>query len=279
MIIAIANRKGGTGKTTSCVNLAAVWGRQGYRVLVIDLDTQGHSALGLGRPYATPSSTQPTSKTLRSVHGFFQAKAELIDPQRRIAQQQAPQQLRDCIDTTPTQGVDLIAADVHFDGRGLHYPVTCLRDALQQEGLTQDYQRIILDTPPTLDSLLMNAAAAAQGIVVPFVPHHLGKVGALQLARLFYDIASNYNDDLTLLGLLPVMLDQRLTLHRNTIDELGAQFGQSKMLRGIRNNIRLAEAFAVHQSVLDYAPRSSGAMDYTLLAAELDALWGSGKDA
>lgn len=243
MILTLANRKGGTGKTTTTVNLAALWGSQGYRVLVIDLDSQGHAAIGLGL------AEEPAADT--TIHHL------LTHPATPLASLWQP---------TACEGVTLIPADTRFSGHGQQWPLSGLKQALAEADIRQHFDAVIIDTPPTQDGLLISAMSAANAVLVPFLPHHLGEVGARQLARLFYHVATQYNPSLGMLGLLPVMFDARLQLHRQTVARLSCRFGQARMLAGIRNNIKLAEAFAHGVPVHRYAPRSAGATDYRALA-------------
>ena len=247
--IAIANRKGGTGKTTTAVNLAAEWSRQGLNTLLIDLDTQGHAGIGVG--YGEHLKGSPT------IHRLFE------QPETSIAELIVP---------TPFPRLSLIAADSGFDGLGLKWDVELLRQKLLDADIKNRFQRIVLDTPPTLDALLISALVAAEGVVVPFVPHHLAQVGVRQLARLFYLISTRYNPGLKLLGLLPIMQDKRVKLHQKVVDELSKQFGEQRILRGIRNNIRLAEAFAEGKPVSEYVAHCPGALDYYLLVNELETI-------
>lgn len=247
-VIAISNRKGGSGKTASAVNLAAVLAAAGRRVLLIDLDTQGHCALGLG---------VKTTRQTRTVHHLF------ADGSR----------LRDALQATAWPGLSLLPANPLFEhGSGSQQP-GLLRQALQQEGLLDDFDLIVIDTPPTLDALLLNALDAAQWVLVPFVPHFLSGEGVRQLARTLFRLASSgQHPDLRLLGFLPVMCDTRISLHRRTMDQVGLQFGVLRVLQSVRNDIRLAESFAAGQPLSHFAPRSRAAQDYAVVAAQVLAL-------
>jgi len=247
LTLAITNRKGGSGKTTTAVNLAAEWGRQGHRVLLIDLDSQGHAAIGVGCRAARRSEEH--------VHQLLH-RPELA--------------LMDVVQLTPIRNVCLAPANTDFCAQEL--PVSILKQALQSEAVAMAFDRVVLDTPPTMDSVLISALVAAHSVLVPFVPHHLSAVGVRQLAKLFYKVATLHNPDLRLLGLLPIMMDRKLKLQQRVMADLGQQFGRERILRGIRSNIKLAEAFEAGEPIFSYAPRSSGAMDYQLMAEEIELL-------
>ncbi|MBT8763069.1 ParA family protein [Desulfohalobiaceae bacterium Ax17] len=250
LIVAIANRKGGTGKTTTAVNLAAEWARQGKKCLLIDLDTQGHAGWGLG--------FKDIRKFDLYAHDMFH------DPQFR---------LHTAVHKTVFENLYFVPANLDFQTSKANPDNLILKRQLADLLAHQTFARIILDTPPTLDLILVNALAAAHGVLIPFLPHYLAGIGVRQMARLFYQVATNYNKELRLIGLFPVMFDRRIKMHQQVIRELTAQFGQQRILRGIRTNVRLAEAFAAGQPVSHYAPKSPGAMDYHLLAEELETLW------
>lgn len=247
-VLAISNRKGGSGKTATAVNLAASLAASGQRVLLIDLDTQGHCALGLG---------VACSRHTPSVHDLFASGACLAT----------------ALQPTAWPRLTLLPANPLFEhGSGSQQP-DLLRQALQREGLLDAFDVIIIDTPPSLDTLLLNALHAAQWVLVPFVPHFLAGEGVRQLARTLFRLASSgQHPELRLLGFLPVMCDARIGLHRRTLDQVGLQFGVLRVLSPVRNDIRLAESFAAGQPLSHFAPRSRAAQDYAIAAAQVLAL-------
>lgn len=246
----MANRKGGTGKTTTAVNLAAELASAGYRTLLVDLDTQCHASLGLG--YGIQSSRQA------GVHQIFHHAGFQIDT---------------IIRQTPIDSLSLLPADPDYAGNVVCNDIQCLAIAFQNAGVTQRFEHVILDTPPTQDIVMLNALFTAQGVLAPFIPHHLAGIAIRQMAKLFYRVATYENTELHQFGLLPVMLDRRMKLHRRVISGLTRQFGRQRIFRGIRSNIQLAESFEQGQPIRNYAPRSPGAMDFHLLADEIREQW------
>lgn len=249
-IVAVANRKGGTGKTTTAVNLSVEWARQGKRTLVIDLDSQGHTGLGLGVDgVSNPSAT---------VHHLFRDPSVALDA---------------LCWPTEIEGLTVCPADPGFDGQvaGAVDPLL-LRRCLDQEDAPR-FDRVVIDTPPTSGPSLLIAFAAATGILIPSPPDFLAAEGIRQLSQLFYTVATRHNPDLTRFAILPVMHDPRLRMHRTVMQDLEQQFGRTRMLRGIRTDIKLAEAFGVGKPIQVFNRRSRGGLDYHLLAEELDAAW------
>ncbi len=245
----VSNRKGGSGKTASAVNLAAELHARGQRVLLIDLDTQSHCACGLGVAVARGSPT---------LHGFMAGRHTLAAALR----------------PTAWPGLDLIPGDPLFEHGSGQPGELLLRDALHAEGLAQAYDMVVLDTPPSLDALLLNALCAADRVLVPFVPHFLAGEGVRQLARVLFKVASRgHNPGLRILGFLPVMLDARINQHRSVMQGLGQQFGANRLLPGIRNDIRVAEAFAAGQPVRYYAPKARASADYAAATDAVLARW------
>jgi chromosome partitioning protein len=243
-ILAITNRKGGSGKSTTVVNLAAEWAARGRQVLVIDLDTQGHAGLGLG---------VEKGKSMPSAHDIFRQRGGDI-----LA----------AVLATAWPNLWCVPADPLFDGSGTRPDGLLLARQLRRPEMGI-YDIIVLDTPPSLDLVLSNALAAADGVIVPLQAHALSAEGVKQLSRLFYKTVTTINPDLKMIGLLPVMASPRIGHHRAVIADITRQFGADRVLAPIRSDIQLAAAFAARQPVRHFAPRSRGALDYFLLAEEL----------
>jgi chromosome partitioning protein len=248
-VLVITNRKGGTGKTATSVNLSAEWAAQGLRVLLVDLDSQGHCALGLGVKVERDSPT---------LHGFMAGHHTFTE----------------AIQKTKWEHLDLVPGDPLFDhGSGLTGD-TRLRDALHCPEVANAYDLIVLDTPPSLDALLMNALCAADRVLVPFVPHFLASEGVRQLARVLFKVVSRGdNDRLKILGFLPVMKDLRISQHRQITEGLSKQFGVNRILPGIRTDIRLVEAFEAGQPLRVFAPHTRATADYAEASQLVLDLW------
>lgn len=241
-VIAVCNRKGGAGKTTTSVNLAAELAALGWRVLLLDLDSQGHCAVGLGVKVLQGE---------KCLHGLF------TDPQA---------QLVDIVRSTNVANLSLAPADQLFEhGTGVRDEMR-LSHALADPAIAERFDLVIIDTPPSLDLLLLNALSAANWVLVPFVPHPLSYEGVRQLMRVLFKVMSNQNPGLKLLGFLPTMAADNIRQHRTTTGDVARQFGAPRVLPSIRNDIKLAEAFAVGQPVRTYAASSRGAQDFAALA-------------
>lgn len=246
-VIAISNRKGGTGKTTVSVNLAAELAALGRRVLLIDLDSQGHCAVGLGIKVGASDAT---------AHRIF------TDASARLAE---------VIRDTPLPNLSLAPADQLFEhGSGLRDEGR-LAQVLQDPEITGRFDVVVLDTPPSLDLLLLNALHAARWVLVPYVPHHLSYEGVRQLVRILFKVMSKSNPSLKIMGFLPTMAADHIRQHRAVSGEVSRQFGAHRVLPGIRNDIRIVEACAAGLPVRRYAPGSRGAADFGRLAEEIAA--------
>jgi chromosome partitioning protein len=247
-IIAVCNRKGGAGKTTTSVNLAAELAVLGLRVLLVDLDSQGHCAVGLGLKLQAGDVT---------VHAIF------TNPQLSLLS---------AVHATAFDNLALAPADQLFEhGSGVRDELR-LAHALADPELAARFDVVIIDTPPSLDLLLFNALSAAHWVLVPYVPHPLSYEGVRQLMRVLFKVMSNQNPRLKVLGFLPMTAAEHIRQHRSVTRDVSRQFGATRVLSGIRNDIKLAEAFAVGKPIRYYAPQSRGAQDFSALAISLSQL-------
>lgn len=246
--LVISNRKGGTGKTTVSVNVAAELAALGRRVLLIDLDSQSHCAVGLGIKVSRGSPT---------VHDIFRRT------QARLAT---------VVQATAFANLSLAPADPLFEhGEGLR-DEGLLKRALSEDEIAENFDVVILDTPPSHDILLLNALTAANWVVVPYLPHPLASEGARQLMRVLFKVISGANQQLKLAGFLPMMANEHIRIHRTINGDVARQFGAARLLPAIRNDIRLAEAMGAGKPIRYYAPQSRGAEDFAQLGAHLDQL-------
>lgn len=241
-VFVVSNRKGGTGKSSVVVNLAAAFAQRGMRVLVVDLDTQGHCAVGLG---AQVQAKQPTVHDL-----FLSASLTLLET----------------VVPTSVEGVHLAPASTTFDHGSGTSTTRRLADAVAKEGVALAYDIVLIDTPPSLDAVLRNGLNAAQFVLVPFIPHPLAYEGMRQLVRVLYQTMTRENKVLRILGFIPTMSAEHIKQHRTISAEVTKQFGVHRLLPPIRSDIKVAEAFAVGVPVLMHAPKSRGSQDFSRLA-------------
>lgn len=245
--IAIFNAKGGTGKTTTTHALAAGLAAEGQRVLVFDLDHQANLSFWFGCKDDTAGPT-------------------LDDVIRR----EVP--LPDAIRPTDVPGVDLVAAS-----QWLIAADPALRAKIgaelwlrrQLERLPARWDFILFDCAPGLGILTIAALAAADEVLAPVQPQVLGLAGVARLLETLEQAREGINPGLRLLGILPVMVDQRVALTAEVLDQLREHFGPQLLKSSIGVNVRLAEAPSHGRPIYDYAPRSTGAADYRALTLEV----------
>ncbi len=248
-VIAVANKKGGSGKSTSSVNLAAFLAKQGIRTLVVDLDAQAHATIGCG---IKPRKLQDT------VHHMM-AK---LDGSRIV----------ECIRATEMEHLSILPAQQEFDvtqiPRDPKAPLI-LHDALTL--VTEQFDAVVIDSPPSLDLPMYNAVLAADNLLIPFQPGFLNYDGVGQMLRVLFKAAAKYRHKLELLGVLPVMVNPAARMHRLILKQALEQFGKERVLSPIRRDIKLEEAFMHHQPIATFAPYSSGALCYKQLAQRIAA--------
>ena len=247
-IFAIANQKGGVGKTTTAVNLAASLAATKRRVLLIDLDPQGNATMGCGvDKYEIERSMYDVL-----VSNCSAGQALTSAPEANF-------------DVLPANG-DLTAAEVELmevTGREQK-----LNNALKP--LLPDYDYILIDCPPSLNMLTLNALVAAQGILIPMQCEYYALEGLSALMQTISSIQSGPNPQLEITGLIRTMYDPRNSLTKDVSDQLTEHFGDKLFTSVIPRNVRLAEAPSHGLPVLMYDKASKGALAYLALAGELN---------
>lgn len=255
--IAIMNQKGGVGKTTTAVNLSAALAEAGQRVCLLDLDPQAHATLHLG---VEPQPDQP------SVYDVLCGKTKLEEVLRPVGERLS----------VAGSSLDLAGAEVEMAGQPGREMI--LRQKLRQAPEAFDY--VLVDCPPSLGLLTINALAAVTEVLIPLQPHFLALHGLSKLLETIELVQQRLNDQLRLTGVVLCMYDTATRLAVEVSQDVESFFnGAGDRPAGwaaarvfaarIRRNIRLAEAPSFGQSIFQYAASSNGAEDYRQLAAEL----------
>jgi chromosome partitioning protein len=246
-VFCIANQKGGVGKTTTSVNLAASLAKQNQRVLLVDLDPQGNATMGSGIDKATCENT---------------VYEVLVDG---VAIAQA------CV-KSPTSGYDMVPANRELAGAEVELVSAPqrerrLRDALA--AVVSDYDFVLIDCPPALSLLTLNGLCAAHGVVIPMQCEYFALEGLSDLINTIKQIHANLNRDLKVIGLLRVMFDPRITLQQQVSDQLKQHFGDKVFNVVIPRNVRLAEAPSYGMPGVVFDGASRGAQAYLQFGAEM----------
>lgn len=245
-VVAIANQKGGVGKTTTAVNLSASLGVLEQRVLLIDADPQANATSGLG--------IDPQSVTL----GTYQLIEHQVNPKDVIIKTNTPN-----VWLIPSQ-IDLVAAEIELvDKERREY---MLRAALSE--IRDDFDYILIDCAPSLGLITINALTAADSVIVPIQCEYFALEGLGKLLNTIRSVQSIHNPDLDIEGLLLTMYDSRLRLSNQVVEEVKTHFQNMVFDTIISRNVKLSEAPSFGESIVVYDATSQGAANYLNLARE-----------
>jgi chromosome partitioning protein len=248
-IFCIANQKGGVGKTTTAVNLAAGLARVDQRVLLVDLDPQGNATMGSG----VDKRTLPLS-----VYDVLLESASVAEARAR----------------SELGGYDVLGANRELAGAEVELVDLERRDQRLKGALAAaaaDYDFVLIDCPPSLSMLTLNGLVSAHGVIVPMQCEYFALEGLTDLVNTIKQVHANLNADLKIIGLLRVMYDPRITLQSQVSEQLKQHFADKVFNTVIPRNVRLAEAPSYGQPGVVFDPASRGAQAYVEFAREMVA--------
>jgi len=246
-IFCVANQKGGVGKTTTCVNLAAALARHGQRVLLIDLDPQGN---------ATGGSGIDKRSLTRSVYHVLVGIADLAAV--RVA--------------SPSGEYDVLPANRDLAGAEVEMVALEGREKRLKRALASaeaDYDFVLIDCPPSLSLLTLNGLCSAHGVIIPMQCEYYALEGLSDLVNTIKKVHANLNADLKIIGLLRVMFDPRMTLQQQVAAQLEDHFGDKVFKAVVPRNVRLAEAPSHGLPGVVYDPAAKGSTAYLEFAEEM----------
>lgn len=246
-IISVANQKGGVGKTTTTVNLGACLAYVGKKVLLVDIDAQGNATSGVGIK-----------------------KADVLTDIYDVIVDDAP--IRDTILASSRENLDIVPATLQLAGAEIELATkmareTRLKSALQE--VTAQYDYILIDCPPSLGSLTINAFTASDSILIPVQCEYYALEGLSQLLNTVRLVQKHFNPELEIEGVLLTMFDARTNLSSEVVEDVRRYFQEKVYQTVIPRNIRLSEAPSYGLSIVDYDLRSKGAEVYQALAKEV----------
>ncbi|MEN6349053.1 MAG: ParA family protein [Syntrophomonas sp.] len=247
--IALANRKGGSGKTTSTLNIADGLAAAGKRVLMVDADSQAQATTGCGiLPCNLDTSIYELLNMTASGQNITMAiRNTIIKGKKRF---------------------DLLPSKPDLSAFELEVSRIANRESLLYNLLIeieQEYDYVLIDLPPSLGLTTVNGLVAANFLIIPIELTFLSMDGLAQMMNILYRINAELNPSLRLMGIMPVKCDLRTNLARSVIEEVRKNFGENNIFPAIRNDIKIAEAPSFGKSIFEYAPSCRGASDYKQL--------------
>ena len=246
-VIAVANQKGGVGKTTTAVNLGASLAELGHRTLVVDLDPQANATTGLG--------LDPRAISV-SIYDVLLNDAALDD----------------CVEATSVRNLFVAPSSLDLAGAEIELVPAFSRErrlARAIEGVIDHYEFVLIDCPPSLGLLTVNALAAATEVIVPIQTEYYALEGLGQLLRNVELVKKNLNPVLEVSKIILVMFDARTKLSEQVVEEVRAHFGDKVCKQMVPRSVRLSEAPSFGQPITTFDPSSRGAVAYRLLAKEV----------
>jgi chromosome partitioning protein len=251
-IFCVANQKGGVGKTTTTVNLAAGLAKVGQRVLMIDLDPQGNATMGSG---------VDKRKLELTVYDVLLESASVAEARTQSAK---------LIDGGC--GYDILGANRELAGAEIELVQLERREKRLKQAIAAvdaEYDFVLIDCPPSLSLLSLNGLCCAHGVIVPMQCEYFALEGLTDLVNTIKQVKANLNDDLQIIGLLRVMFDPRITLQQQVSDQLKAHFSDKVFNTVIPRNVRLAEAPSYGVPGVVFDPNSKGAQAFVAFAEEM----------
>ncbi len=248
-IFCVANQKGGVGKTTTCVNLAAGLAKIGQRVLMVDLDPQGNATMGSG---------VDKRKLELSVYDVLLESSSI----------------KEAAVFSEKVGYHVLGANRDLAGAEVELVQLERRDQRLRSALSEvsaDYDFVLIDCPPSLSMLTLNGLCSAHGVIVPMQCEYFALEGLTDLVNTIKQVHANLNKDLQIIGLLRVMFDPRITLQQQVSDQLKTHFGDKVFNAVIPRNVRLAEAPSYGLPGVVFDPAAKGSVAFVEFASEMVA--------
>jgi len=244
LVLSCANQKGGVGKTTTVINLGACIAEMGYRVLLVDFDPQANLSSGLG----------------------------VLAPEGVYAVMHDSTLLRQTLKPTQMKGMDVLPSSIDLVGAQVELlsmvdKQYVLKKLLQQ--LRQDYDFVLIDSPPSLDILTVNSLVASDAVLIPIQCEYYALEGLVQLVKTIDSVKKAFQSKLRIYGILFTMFDKRTRIAREVIDTVIKHFEKKVFSTIIPRNVRLAEAPSHGKAVIQYDPQCLGSRSYRKLAQEV----------